>query len=182
LPFVDIAYRLFIRQIGMKRYRPVIHVPRTPLENILEVLAACCLIGFIAVAIWGWLILPAIVPTHFGISGQPDAYGRKGTLLILPVIFLLSYGLLTFLERFPHTYNYPIAITEENAPRQYQLARMLLIWLKLELLAAGIILQWSIIQSATNRNSSSMLYFTFLLPILLLATVIIYMIKARRER
>jgi len=166
----------------MKRHRPVIHVPRTPLENTLEVLAACCLIGLIAVALWGWLILPTVVPTHFGISGQPDAYGSKGTLLILPVIFLLSYGLLTFLERFPHTYNYPIAITEENAPRQYKRVRMLLVWLKLELLAAGIILQWSIIQSAINHSGSSLLYFAFLLPVLLLATVIIYTIKARRER
>lgn len=166
----------------MKRHRPVIHVPRTPLENILEVLAACCLIGFMAVAIWGWLILPAVVPTHFGISGQPDAYGSKGTLLILPVIFLLVYGLLTFLERFPHTYNYPVTITEENAPRQYKRARILLVWLKLEILAAGMILQWNIIQSAANRSGSGLLYFTFLLPVLLLATVIIYMIKARRER
>src|SRR5579883_1223453 len=105
--------------VVMKRNRPVFHVPRTPLENVLEVLAVCCLIGLLVVAIWGWLILPAIVPTHFNISGQPDAYGSKNGLLILPIIFLLAYGLLTFVERFPHTYNYPFAITEENAPRQY---------------------------------------------------------------
>lgn len=166
----------------MKRNRPVINVPRTPLENMLEELAACCLIGLIVVAIWGWLILPAIVPTHFNISGQPDAYSSKSALLILPVILLLAYGLLTLVERFPHTYNYPIAITAENAPRQYRLARMLLVWLKLEILAVGIILQWSIIQSVINSSGSSLLYFTFLLPILLLATVVIYMIKANRER
>jgi len=34
-----------------------------------------------------WNSLPAVVPTHWGVSSQPDAYGSKNTLVILPAIF-----------------------------------------------------------------------------------------------
>ena len=33
-----------------------------------------------------WNELPATIPTHFGVSGQPDAYGSKDQILLVPVI------------------------------------------------------------------------------------------------
>ena len=46
-----------------------------------------------------WNQLPEIVPTHFGISGQPDAYGSKWTLLILSAVSIGIYFLLRFIPR-----------------------------------------------------------------------------------
>jgi len=41
-----------------------------------------------------WNTLPDIVPTHWGTSSKPDAYGNKTTLIAMPVIFgLLSAGI-----------------------------------------------------------------------------------------
>jgi uncharacterized membrane protein len=34
-----------------------------------------------------WPSLPAIIPTHWGASTQPDAYGNKNTVIALPAIF-----------------------------------------------------------------------------------------------
>lgn len=34
-----------------------------------------------------WPSLPAIIPTHWGASAQPDAYGSKNTVIALPAIF-----------------------------------------------------------------------------------------------
>ena len=37
-------------------------------------------------AIVMWFILPDIVPTHFGISGNVDAYGSKNLLFVIPFV------------------------------------------------------------------------------------------------
>ncbi len=59
--------------------------------------------------------LPDRVPTHFGIGGKPDAYGSKGSLLILPLAFSLAPVIIllvvlfrfTLVNRFPFLVNLP---------------------------------------------------------------------------
>lgn len=41
------------------------------------------------VAIVGILIMPDIIPTHFGPSGEPDGWGSKYTVLLYPAITIL---------------------------------------------------------------------------------------------
>lgn len=46
-----------------------------------------------------WNQLPEIVPTHFGISGKPDAYGPKWTLIILSAVSIGMYFLLRYVPQ-----------------------------------------------------------------------------------
>jgi hypothetical protein len=46
-----------------------------------------------------WNQLPEIVPTHFGISGKPDAYGSKWTLSILSAVSIGMYFLLRYVPQ-----------------------------------------------------------------------------------
>ena len=43
----------------------------------------------IVVAVVGILIMPDTIPTHFGPSGEPDAWGSKFTVLLYPAILLV---------------------------------------------------------------------------------------------
>lgn len=73
----------------------------------------------LAVAVWVGIILmlrhaPDIVPTHFGPSGQPDAYGNKLTVL-LPCIMTTVVGACCLAGAyFPHTVNLPVRIRNER--------------------------------------------------------------------
>jgi len=71
------------------RSRPVLQLPRTPLETLLEALTVLGLIAVIAMTVWGYSVLPAIIPTHYGLSGAPNAYGGKASLLILPILSVI---------------------------------------------------------------------------------------------
>ena len=56
-----------------------------------------CVFLALTIAIWGiiaWLIsrAPDIVPTHFGPSGKPDAYGSP-TFIIIPSIIMTAVAL-----------------------------------------------------------------------------------------
>lgn len=166
-----------------KQSRPVLHLPRTPLETLLEALTVLGIITVIAVTTWGWLTLPAIIPTHFDMSGTPNAYGSKGSLLILPILSVCLGILLTVWSHFPHLCNYPWPITAENAQRQYTLVQLLLCALALEVVWTLCILQWAIIRAAQNQVGKDIILLVPLtMTAVLIATIIVYICAAIRAR
>lgn len=124
--------------------RPRLDLPWSATDRLLAALAtlgALLLLGAVPAV---WSRLPDRVPTHFGFTGQPDAWGARGTLLLLPLIGWVMYLSLLALTRVPHLYNYPVAITPENAETQYRLARRLVlalaavvVWLFLAIFAGS---------------------------------------------
>lgn len=110
--------------------RPKLHIPRTRLEIVLEVLGLAAMAGLVVFALRAWPTLPASVPVHFAVDGEVDAWGGKGSLLALLGLCFVFYAGLSVLERFPHIYNYPVPVTVENAPRLYLLGRQLMLALK----------------------------------------------------
>ena len=87
-------------------------------------------LNFILVAVF-FLNLPETIPTHFNIKGIADGYGNKNDIWMLPLLNLITYLGLTLLitKVKPHHYNYPIKVTEENAPIVYGLSLKMLVWL-----------------------------------------------------
>jgi uncharacterized membrane protein len=166
------------------RSRPVLHLPRTQFEMVLEMLTALGIITILAITAWGYFTLPAIIPTHYNLSGAPNAYGGKGSLLVMPIIAICLTVLLTFLTRYPHRYNYPWPITAENAPRQYALARLLLRALTFELVWIFCVMQWLIIQAAGGSSASagSILLVVPAILLILIGTAILYIRAAARAR
>ncbi len=164
------------------RLRPILHIPRSPLERNIEILAALGIAVIIALTIWAWFTLPTVVPTHYGIAGRPNAYGGKGPLLlIMLLVAIFVFALLTFLSRYPHTFNYPRPITEENAPRQYRLARTFLGVFKLEIVWLCCILQVMIVQAAQTRSFGiGILVVGLCIPIVIIATAVAHIMQAAR--
>jgi uncharacterized membrane protein len=125
-------------------HRPEILVRRSRAERVMQVAAVGCLVTLLAYAAYVWPDLPARVPTHFGFAGPPDAWGSRASLLALPLMATVFFLALTFLERIPHHYNYPIEVTAANAPRMYALGRRLVLSVKLMLvLVFGFIFRTS---------------------------------------
>lgn len=74
--------------------------------------------------------LPETIPVHYNAAGNADSFGGKETILALPIIATILFIGMTILNRFPHTFNYPVRITEENAFRQYANASRMIRYLK----------------------------------------------------
>lgn len=137
--------------LAKSNVRPVLELPRSAFENSLEFLAALGILLMFAMLAQYWPSLPERIPSHFGVSGQPDAWSGKSTLLILPVIAAVLYAGLTVLSRYPHLYNYAWPITEANAAAQYRLARQMIIVLKTEIVWIFAYVDWQTIQTALGR-------------------------------
>ncbi|HTY08842.1 MAG TPA: DUF1648 domain-containing protein [Candidatus Edwardsbacteria bacterium] len=115
--------------------RPRLTPQPTDLDAMLESAGWLALAALWGLAAYWYATLPAVVPTHFNGAGQVNAYGPKGTIFILPVVGSAMFAVMTLLNRFPHAFNYPVAITAANAPQQYLLATRLLRFLKLAIIA-----------------------------------------------
>jgi hypothetical protein len=83
---------------------------------VFAIAGALCIMW--AIGLYNYVSLPDQVPTHFGASGKPDAYGSKMSLLILPLAFSLApvIILLVITFRFTLVNKYPFLV---NLPAFY---------------------------------------------------------------
>ena len=84
-----------------KTGRPVLKIPRSPLENVTEVLAVLGILAHVLILVYYWPALPDVIPTHFGISGEADGWGSKNNLFGLLGASVFIYVMMTVLNFFP---------------------------------------------------------------------------------
>jgi uncharacterized membrane protein len=150
--------------------RPVISLGLSPALLAVE----------LAGAFWG--ALPDRIPIHFALGGLADAWGDKVAIWMLPALATIIFAVLTAVSRYPHTFNYRVRITQENARQQYLLARGLLVWLKAEIcwLFAFVVRQQILVAlgNAQRFSVELVLGITFLI----FATVGVYLVRAYLDR
>lgn len=157
-------------------------IPRSRLEIICEAVAAVVMISVFLYVIATWTSLPDKVPTHFNFAGEPDQWGGKASLLLLMGVTAVLYAGLSLLTRFPHIFNYPCTITDQNRRRQYLLARQMLTALKTELVLVFSFINWQTIAVARGAATDKTGWFTPVLLIVVFGTIGIYFRQACRYR
>lgn len=136
----------------MKKKHPKLSVERTGVDHLLEGTAGLLALVPAVYLLLNWGALPEAVPAHIGPDGLVDRWGSKGELVILPIVVLLDFILLAVMQRFPHTYNYLVRITEENAPVQYRIAVSMMGWMNLILSAGLSALFFSMVELAVQGS------------------------------
>jgi hypothetical protein len=161
----------------MNKEQPVVKIKKEPIDYFLEYGALILL-----VAIWGFTIyhfnkLPDIIATHFDFNGNPDGFGSKYTIWLLPVILTLVYMLIYVLNRYPHKFNYLTKITEQNAYKQYKLASRMMRILLFNITILFAFITFKEIDGAYTKSSTLEWWF---IPLLLGSMIIptFYMIIA----
>jgi uncharacterized membrane protein len=99
---------------------PQITIQKTRLDRYLELLTLTLALGSLFYAIYYWSELPPEVPVHFNIEGEPDRTGAAWVLFIIPALNVLLAIFLLLAYRYPHKFNYPVKVTEENAAQLYR--------------------------------------------------------------
>ncbi len=166
----------------MEEERPKITLIPTTADKLVDLLG-----WLILLALWGLTIshfstLPDTIPTHFNASGEADGFGSKASIIGLPVIATLLFVGLTVLNRYPHIFNYPTAITEDNALRLYTLATRMLRYLKLVLVLVFGGIEFMTIQHATRKAAGLGAWFLPLTLVLIFIPLIYFVIKSIKEK
>lgn len=144
--------------------RPKIKIKREKLDLFLEAISIAVIIFVLVYTLLQFNSLPEKIPSHFDSTGTPDDYQNKNSIWVLPIIGLVIYLVITFLSQYPHTFNYMVKITEENAETQYRKAvRMINLIKTITIIAFGYI-SFSSIQIAKGLQAGLGFWFV---PVLL---------------
>ncbi len=161
--------------------RPVLAIPKTRLEVFTDVLSILMLLGNFVYLFMAWLSLPDRIPTHFNGLGEVDGWGGKGNIWVLEGIAIVLWISFTFLEKYPHVYNY-IFLTEENVERQYKNARLMLNVLKTTLTFTFVFLSWQLIHSVKQNESSIGIGSFVLLLLMIFGLIGFFLFRSYRLR
>ncbi len=164
------------------RSRPAISIPRSNLENALEIAYIIGILAMIFALVRYWAALPDHVPTRFGAGGIPVAWGDKTALIRQLLVFVLISAGISALSRYPHLFNYPWRITGQNMRIQYQLARTLLSWIKVELIWLIGFTEWGSIQVALGRDHALRIEFLWAYMAIIFGTFAIYLYESFKAR
>ena len=158
--------------------RPKLKIQLSPMDQVLELLGWGVLL-----ALWVWTVssyssLPDSIPTHFNAAGEADGFGRKASIVSLPVVATLLYIGLTVLNRYPHIFNFPTPVTQDNALLQFTNATRMIRYLKfiLVLVFAGISFQT--IKQAKGTGEGLGIWFLPITLVLIFMTLIYFVIKS----
>jgi hypothetical protein len=132
--------------------RPRLAIPNSKVENLQDILSVTGILLMIAALIF-----------------QPPGTAPVVLVLLASAIFL--FLLITFIRRYPHHFNYLVAITPENAEYQYQQARGFLGWLKTEVVWMFLGMQAAIELLAINMETAGLAAF---LLVAILGSVVIH--------
>lgn len=155
---------------------------KTFLQKSFDIAAILFLLSSFVYVLLKWSILPEQVPIHFDASGDPDNWGPKSMLLLLPLIGTVIWIGLSILERYPHVYNYIVRITEENAALQYRSAVTLIHFLKntIAIMFALLTRESFLIGSGEQEALSPELLPLFLT--IIFGSIVLYIIQSVRKR
>ena len=127
-----------------------------------------------------WNEITNIVPTHFGFSGSPDNFGNKNSLFIILIIALILHLTLVLLSKIPHSFNYPVNVTDRNAETLYKIGKETMILLDMEISLIFAILLFKSIQTAIGNERGLGIVIVPIFMVIILGTVIYETTRMKR--
>jgi len=162
--------------------RPRIHLTLSPLDKIIESTGVAFFVLLWLITIYSFARMPDQVPSHFNFSGKVDSYSGKWNLIVLPIIASVIYIAISQLGKYPHIFNYPVQITEQNAPRQYAIATRMLRLLKVMILVIFSLIIWFVYLTSTGAKDGLGLWFLPLMLALVFTPIVISIRSAFKNK
>lgn len=162
--------------------RPKIDLELTLTDQLGEWVGWITLFATWISAVYAFVVLPETIPTHFNMTGEPDGYGSKISLMLIPLISTVVFVGMTLINRKPEIFNYPVKITAENAAFQYRNATRMIRWLKFSIVLIFLIILVAMYSSALLGEAH---FNKYLIPVIFALTfvpLIIYLVTSSRNK
>ncbi len=168
--------------MNTKKERPKIRPPRKIADRIFESLAIAGVLYGLFIIIQAWPTLPQTIPTHFDASGNPDGFGSKEWIWLLPAISVVMVPAILFFRRYPWLSNVPWEINEDNAIRQYELLVRLLSLCACAVSFIFLVLTFDTISTASGGSSLFGKWLMLIFTVPIIGILVWYFIVGWRAR
>ncbi len=157
--------------------RPKIVPKLTQADRLFEAAGWVVLLLLWCFSIVKYAKLPDTIPIHFNAEGEADGFGANSGILVLPMIATALFIGLTYLNKFPHIFNYTKRITIENAMEQYSIATRMIRYLKLSIVVIFGFITFKTIQVANGQSEGLGVWFLPLMLIIMSLPTIFFISK-----
>lgn len=158
------------------------NLPKDKFDQFLEWTVWLSIAIILGLLLTHYPSLPDIIPDHFDGQGNVNSTGHKNTILSVALISIASGVGLFFLSKSPHMFNYPVTITDENAPEQYRNAQRTLRIVNAIITVMMAYIVYGIIQNARGLMDGLGPWFLPLVLLLVLGSIGFTLWKAYRLR
>ncbi len=148
---------------------------------LVDRVAFAALVTLIALAAYGYAILPATIPTHFSFSGAPHSYSPKAILFLQPAIAALLWAIVALAIKQPFRLNLPFTVPAERfsllAPMNVATQRLV----RAEIVVGLAAIEWFTIESArADHLAPGLMVAVGLVASAIVATVTVFMVRVWR--
>jgi len=162
--------------------RPKLKLSLTMTDKIIELVGWIALIAIWVLTLYHFYSLPNTIPIHYNGAGEVDSFGNKWNILSLPIVSSIVFIGMTVLNRYPHVFNYPSTVTQENAFQQYTTATRLVRFLKLVVVVIFGIIVYQTIQNANGNADGLGVWFLPLMFGLVFIPIVYYLTKSSLKK
>lgn len=162
--------------------RPRINIELKPVDIITELIAILGLVLLIGLPMYFFDELPDSIPRHYGANGEPDGFSEKGIIWTLPIIGVLMYVGMFWLNKYPHIFNYPQEVTKENAKRIYTIGTRMIRTLNAIITCVFAYITYSTIQTALGKQSGLGNWFTPILMMFIFGITGYFLYQSMRKK
>ena len=145
-------------------------IKNNKIDILVEVI---CLVMLVGVTIYlgiSWSSLPDKIPAHYDFAGNIDRWGKKGELLIVPIMSWFLYVMITGVEQIPSIWNTGVKVTAENRYRVYRVLKYMVKSIKLIM-----VVDFSYMTIHSLRGQSLPGWFTLLFMVILFGDLIFWL-------
>lgn len=141
--------------------------PGTRWQRVLGFAAPAVLLASIVFILIRFPSLPERIPTNYNLAGEITGYSGRGTLLLMPLIGLVTDGAIALVGRFPKTWNTGVRVTLYNRVRVYRLVRDLMAELRLTmaLFFGGFAVYQSLLPEHFSGNLTGAMVLILFIPV-----------------
>ena len=163
------------------KYRPKLKIKWNIWDYFLEVLSLIILASMWVYVATNYADLPEKIAHHFDLKGNPDRWGSKSIIWVMPFIATLLWILLSAINSFPHTFNYITILNEANVEYQYRLATRLIRTIKLVVLGLFFFGVYSMKMSVSNSNNIPNINIFALLGTLMIILMLYFYLTRKKK-
>lgn len=129
-------------------YPPHVQAEQSTAQRFFQQVARLALLALVLMPAFHYGNLPEQIPQNFNAAGEFRGMGSKAWIWLLPAIGVVVFLGANWLTKWPHKHNYPVHLTEENAPRIYGISNSLLWFVAAVLLTLSAFITHVYIQAA----------------------------------
>ncbi len=144
------------------RQRPKIKIHLDPIDYLIQGIGILGLLTLIILPVYYYDQLPDVIPSHYGANGKADGFSGKGIIWMLPILGLILYLGIHWLNKYPHIFNFPQKVTEENAERLYTIATKVTRFINAQIAIVFTYITYSTIQTSLGYQDGLSSNFTIL--------------------